>query len=137
MRFCEEQGHGVSLLKAASYLMHEPGFSKVREFLLQNSELIVQDDSGIPLRSFEGQNFSIRYCGQYNGPIEVFKKYWQPDLADIYARMPPVPLPFGFGYQWQPNRSDLMIATRAGTEMSHLQREIQPPDQGSTGQNLR
>ena len=112
LRFCAHQGRGVSLLKAASYLMHEAGFSRVREFLLSQSDLILQDDSGIPLRYFQDRDWSIRYCGRYVGPINVFKQYWQPDLAEAYRHVVPVPLPFSFGYQWQPNRSDLMIAAR-------------------------
>jgi hypothetical protein len=112
LRFCANQGRGVSLLKAASYLMHEAGFSRVREFLLSQSDLILQDDSGIPLRYFQDRDWSIRYCGRYVGPIKVFQQYWQPDLADAYKRVVPVPLPFSFGYQWQPNRSDLIIASK-------------------------
>ena len=111
LRFCEQQGQGVSLLKAASYLMHEPGFSRVREFLLEHSSLILQDDSGIPLRFLAEKQWNIRYYGRYTGPIDVFKKYWQPDLADNYARQVSPSLPFGFGYQWQPDHSDVMIAT--------------------------
>ncbi|HEV2841687.1 MAG TPA: hypothetical protein VGW39_10210, partial [Chthoniobacterales bacterium] len=34
MQFCEQQGQGVSLLKAASYLMHSDNFSQVRDYLL-------------------------------------------------------------------------------------------------------
>jgi hypothetical protein len=115
LRFCESQGHGVSLLKAASYLMHESGFSQVRDFLLARSDVLIQDDSGIPLRFFGEDNWSLRYCGRYVGPIKVFTKYWQPDLAEAYARVAPSPLPFSFGYQWQPNRSDLLIAARLET----------------------
>jgi hypothetical protein len=118
LRFCDKQGRSLTLLKAASYLMHEPGFSQVRNFLLNRSDAIVQDDSGIPLRFFNDQNWSIRYCGHYVGPIKVFKQYWQPDLADAYARVTPSPLPFSFGYQWQPNRSDLIIAARLETAKS-------------------
>ena len=108
------------MLKAASYLMHEPGFSRVREFLLAKSNMILQDDSGIPLRFLERPDWNIRYCGLYVGPIETFKKYWQPDLAAESARSAPTPLPFGFGYQWQPNRSGLMIVTRKDTNTGRL-----------------
>jgi hypothetical protein len=118
LRFCENQGRGTSLLKAASYLMHETGFSEVRQFLLAQSDVILQDDSGIPLRYFEDPTWTIRYCGQYVGPIDIFKKYWQSDLAAAYSRVAPVSLPFSFGYQWQPNRSDLMIAAKVGTGIS-------------------
>jgi hypothetical protein len=115
LRFCERQGRGVSLVKAASYLMHEPGFSRVRDFLLIQSDVIVQDDSGIPLRFFAGRDWNVRYCGRYVGPINVFKQYWQSDLAEAYARSAPPPLPFSFGYQWQRNRSDVVIAARANS----------------------
>jgi hypothetical protein len=112
LRFCMSQGRGVSLVKAASYLMHESGFSKVRNFLLDRSDLIIQDDSGIPVRFFDGENWSVRYCGRYTGPIDIFRQHWQADLADAYARIVPSPLSFSFGYQWRPNRSDLIIAAR-------------------------
>jgi hypothetical protein len=112
MNFCERQGDGVSLLKAASYLMHENGFARVRDFLLRQSKMIVQDDSAIPIRYFDKAKWDLRFCGQYLGPIDTFKQHWQPDLADAYAHLTPAPLPFGFGYQWQPNRAALIIAMR-------------------------
>ena len=71
----------MSLLKAASYLMHAKNFSQVRDFLLTHSKVILQDDSGIPCRFFDKHKWDIRYCGQYVGPIERFKKYPQPDLV--------------------------------------------------------
>ncbi len=118
IKFCRHQGVGVSLLKAASYLMHEESFSQVREFLLTQSKVILQDDSGIPRRFFDHQKWNIRYCGQYAGPIEVFKKYQQPDLLNWFARSAPAPLTFGFGYQWQRSRASLMIATPSGNELT-------------------
>lgn len=111
LRFCAQQGSGVSLLKAASYLMHENGFSEVRDFLLTHSKLIVQDDSGIPLRFFAPGKWTLRYCGRYTGPINLFKQYPQPDLARAHQSSLAAPLDFGFGYQWQPARSSLLIAT--------------------------
>ena len=112
MKFCEKQAPGLSLLKASSYLMHEGGFAKVREFLLGESKVIVQDDSGIPLRYFDDSKWDIRYCGNYLGPIATFKQYWQPDLAKNYAAATRAPLGFGFGYEWRPDRSSLIIAVR-------------------------
>jgi hypothetical protein len=111
MRFCEQQGSGASLLKAASYLMHEEGFSQVRDFLLTHSKVILQDDSGIPHRFFTRDRWKVRYCGHYVGPIDLFKTKGQPDLAQLHTSSVPVPLDFGFGYQWHPRRSSLIIAT--------------------------
>jgi hypothetical protein len=116
MNFCDQQGRGVTLLKAASYLMHEEGFSRVRDFLLTHSKLILEDDSGIPHRFLATGKWQLRYCGRYTGPIDLFKQFPQADLAAAHQSSIPVPLDFGFGYQWQPARSSLLIATPKDTE---------------------
>jgi hypothetical protein len=110
LRWCGGHGPGVSLIKAASYLMHGEGFSGVREFLLGHSTCIVQDDSGIPLRSF-GKNWSLEFYGRFIPHGEKFGKYDQASLAEIYHRNPPPPeLGFAFGYWWQAERGLLILA---------------------------
>jgi hypothetical protein len=112
LSWCAAQGPGQSLLKAASYLMHSEGFGGVRNFLLEHSRVIVQDDSGIPLRSFT-KGWTVNCYGRYVPHAEMFGKYRQPDLAAIYDRNPPpTELGFAFGYHWQPDRGLLMMATR-------------------------
>ena len=111
LTFCEQQGQGMTLLKAASYLMHSNNFSRVRDFLLGHSKLILEDDSGIPFRFFDPHKWDIRLCGRYHGPINRFKEHPQPDLARADAEGKAAPLEFSFGYQWQPSRSSLMVAT--------------------------
>lgn len=106
-------GPAVSYLKAASYLMHEPYFSRVRDFLLTSSGAILQDDSGIPLRFFAG--WQVTFFGAYAGPLEIFQKYVQPDLAQAYQTAAPVPLPFGTGYKWRQGESNLMLAVKPAT----------------------
>lgn len=110
MNFLEAQGRGLTLLKAASYLMQGPNFDRIRNFLLNNSSVILQDDSGIQFRFFDPNEWIIRYCGRYVAPIDIFKQPAQPALAQAFNSTTPVPLTFGFGYQRQPNRSSLLIA---------------------------
>jgi len=112
LSWCAQQGPGLSLLKAASYLMHTEGFGGVKNFLLEHSRVIIQDDSGIPLRSFT-KGWTVNCYGRYVPHAEMFGKYRQPDLAAIYDRNPPPPeLGFAFGYHWQAERGLLMMATR-------------------------
>jgi hypothetical protein len=125
LKFCAAQGTGASLLKSASYLMFENGFSTVREFLLDHSRAIVQDDSGIPIAAFDQAKWRLRFFGSYAGPIELFKQYYQPQLQGLYQQSNPAPLPFGIGYRWSPRQSTLIVGTAKGTEVSPLQSE--PP----------
>src|SRR5205085_12372636 len=64
LRWCAARGPGLSLLKAASFLMHGDGFSGVRNFLLQNSRVIIQDDSGIPSHAFP-KGWKVNCYGLY------------------------------------------------------------------------
>jgi len=112
LKWCAARGPGVSLIKAASYLMHGEGFSGVRDFLLGHSTCIVQDDSGIPLRAF-GKNWDLEFYGRFIPHGETFGKYDQQALAEIYHRNPPPPeLGFAFGYWWQAERGLLILARR-------------------------
>ena len=61
VKFCEQQGQGVSFLKAAAYLMAPDNFLRWRAiFSLAYSKLILQDESGIPHRFIEPQKWDIR-----------------------------------------------------------------------------
>lgn len=110
LRFCEKQGQGNSLLKAASYLIHSGGFNHARDFLLAFSDTLVQDDSGIPYRYFAPAKWELRCFGCYAGPIDLFKERYQPDLAQEFVRQAGAPLPFSFGYRWHPKESGLLLA---------------------------
>lgn len=109
--FCKRHAPGASLIKSASYLMHGDSFSTVRNWLLANSSLIIQDDTGIPFRAFDSRRWNVRLFGVYDGPIGLFRDHYQPDLAAAYQRTPGAPLGFAFGYAWQVPKGVLIQAT--------------------------
>jgi hypothetical protein len=113
LRWCAARGKGMSLIKAASFLMHGEGFSGVKNFLLQNSKVIIQDDSGIPLRDFP-KHWSIHVYGNYVPHRTDFAKYTQPDLLAFLTKNPPGPLGFAFGYHWQKEEGALIMALPDG-----------------------
>jgi hypothetical protein len=112
LKFCQHFGVGSSLLKSSSYLMFESGFNTIRNFILEHSNRIVQDDSGIPLAYFDPAKWGLRLFGNYLGPIELFKQHYQPKLQEFSARSNPPPLDFGFGYRWNYKEANLMVAER-------------------------
>lgn len=113
LSFCRKLGRGDSLLKSASYLPHSAAFSTIRDFLLDQSDLIVEDDSGILYHFFDPARWQVRLYGNYQPPIDIFKQYFQPDLADAFAHASPQALPFGIGYRgWDPKMSALIVGYR-------------------------
>ncbi len=112
LRFCDHFGVGYSFLKSSSYLMFEEGFNRIRDFILDHSKTIVQDDAGIPLANFNRDNWNIRVFGNYIGPIEIFKQHYQPKLKEIFEQSNPPPVEFNFGYRWNYKESHLIVATR-------------------------
>jgi hypothetical protein len=111
----EHLGPGASYLKAASYLLPLSSFSETRSFLLRTSELILQDDSGIPFRDFSSGEWVIQLYGSYADPLPVFKLGRDPLLDAAYRSGDYAgPLPFGTGYHVNAASANLLLATRRG-----------------------
>jgi hypothetical protein len=94
----------TTLLKSASYLLHTREFSQLRKTLLDVSEFLVQDDSGLPYRMLVSRGFQMRLHGTYAVPIPPFEGAFQPTLQAAYQSQQPGPLPFTFGYNFQDQR---------------------------------
>jgi hypothetical protein len=112
LRFAEQFAPANSFLKAASYLMHEGRFTAIRSSILNTSELVLEDDSGIPIRYFTPDKWTLRFFGTYTGPIALFKNFYQSDLRQNYQASSPKTLTFSFGYQWNRHNSTLVLAVR-------------------------
>ena len=101
-----------TLVKAASYLMFKSHYGDIRQFILEQSLTVLQTDEGIPVRYFEPERWERRFFGVYKQPIALFRNYYQPDLASLYAQQPTSPLPFGIGYHHHRHSANLMLARR-------------------------
>jgi len=112
LQFCKTFGQGDSFIKSASYLLHEDNFSQVRNFLLENSSLILQDDTGIPVSYFDAEKWLLRPFGRYTSPIPIFSGMYQTKLNELFQKFRPSPIDFGVGYRFRPNESNLMLAAR-------------------------
>lgn len=110
MHFLERLGRVKTLLKSASYLMHKSYFSTIRGVILAQSDIVVEDDSGIPFRFFHDNDWDLRLFGTYTKPIALFKDWQQDDLASAFSESAAQPIEFGFGYRFQSNTSNLLVA---------------------------
>jgi hypothetical protein len=124
-RFAASLGLGNSLLKSASYLMHSGNFTQVRDFVLQHSLSVVQDDSGIPLDAFKSDGWQLHPFGKYLGPIDIFPGRYQPRLAALFRNAPP--LEFGIGYRHRGYDSNLLLAVKKQNGTPPRQADGTPP----------
>jgi hypothetical protein len=112
LRFCRNTGPGDSLLKSASYLLHEDNFSDLRESLVNRSRFLVQDDSGIPVHYLNKTDWTVQLFGKYRPPIGQFEKYFQPELASMQQPDKFKAYSFGTGYLGQVGGSHFLLAKR-------------------------
>jgi hypothetical protein len=129
--FLAKLGPADSLLKSASYLLHKSHFAKVRKLLLDSSETIVQDDSGIPLGYFGARRWRFLAFGRYRGPISIFANFYQPRMAELFQNANPID--FGIGYQWRKNESNLVVAQKQPLPDGEEQVTAQSQAQGGVG----
>jgi len=105
----------VTFMKAASYLMQGKPFSVIRGYVLSQSEAVLEDDTGVPLRYFDHATWDVRFFGHYDQPIPMFRNFRQLDLAKAFARGENVAqLAFHVGYGSE-TASNLMLAIRRQT----------------------
>jgi hypothetical protein len=101
-----------SFVKSASYLLHYDSFKQIRDFILNKSKFLVQDDTGIPYKHFNSETWTAELFGTYVLPVKDFSEnLFQNDLLGAYkSEMYKGPLKFSLGYHWGgQNRQNQMV----------------------------
>jgi len=113
LKYLKKEGPYTTILKSASYLMHtDKKFSKIRSFVLKNSDYILQDDSGVPIRFFNSSKWKVQYHGYYDRPIKLFANRYQKRLRKNMQKKSTGVLPFSYGYDYQKGQSNLISAEK-------------------------
>jgi hypothetical protein len=110
----------VTLLKATSYMTHKPAFSMVRNQILANSAVVLQDDSGIPYHYFEKSTWHVQLYGEYQHPYGSFRYLEQSDLRRAFEAGGAKPLSLRIGYGYSKVASNLLLAKRVDTSVAAL-----------------
>jgi len=101
----------VTFVKAAMFLLAEPRFSMLKQMILDDSAIVLQDDTGVPLRAFDDR-WAVRLFGRYEAPGAPYEERAQPALRAAYEQRGATALGFGIGYHVQPARSNLLVASK-------------------------
>ena len=111
LKFCDSFGMGDSFIKSASYLLHNDNFSTIRSYIVDHSDAVVEDDSGVPVRFFKPDEWQLLAFGNYVAPLGIFPHTYQQQLHDLYRKRTAA-LEFGVGYRWRPSESNILLAIR-------------------------
>lgn len=119
LAFLESLKPTVAYFKAASYLPHHNDFKLIRDTILRLSSAILEDDSGIPYKYFDQDQWDFQFYGKYDRPYAGFKNMTQPTLKAAFEGPAVRPLDFPIGYGFKRIPSDLILAKKkAGTMAS-------------------
>ncbi len=105
-------GEHHTMLKAASYLNSRDYFSKTRNYILKSSNMVVQDDSGIPYKYFNDGKWDVKLYGGYKKVIPLFSSRIQPDMVRAYSdstKLTSKNLPFRIGYNVAVGETNLQV----------------------------
>ncbi|HEU0035851.1 MAG TPA: hypothetical protein VFQ53_34800 [Kofleriaceae bacterium] len=108
------KGKIAAMTKAASYLIWLDGFSKIRDYLLQNMVWMVSDSTGIEPRIAKKAGFTQVTYGRFKGAfLEEAQKNVSDAMVKLWAAQPFRKLPFRYGYPDSEKNIHLMITQPA------------------------
>jgi hypothetical protein len=109
----ERESRNPVLLKAASHLLQETYFSVLRDILVANAKMVVQDETGLNY-TYLSQIGPVDLYGGFLYPHELFNRKKQESLGQAYKDSKNVkPLPFAFSYNKTTERRSVQIVRRA------------------------
>ena len=106
-KYLDKMEASNTFVKSASYLMHYRSFSMIRDIVLDRSYSFFQDDTGVPYKYFNNDNWTTSLFGRYVNPIKDFESTMsiitQEDLRNAYDdnSLNKGYLPFSLGYHWR------------------------------------
>jgi hypothetical protein len=114
-KFFRSIGRSSVMLKAAVYLLHSPKYRQSAQYILDNADVVIQDDSGLPYRYFDRNQWDIELYGTFVAPPHMsgIEYYPQPDLAQAFReKSGPLPFEFGYGQVSVSRKSGMIVAYR-------------------------
>jgi hypothetical protein len=104
----------AAMTKAASHLLWNNHFSNIRQWLLQHTDWMVSDSTGIPPRYTQPAGFTQDTYGKFAGPAlyGLYDVRGAADFKRLFASEPARDLPFRYGYPDKEGHSHLIVTRR-------------------------
>jgi hypothetical protein len=125
LKHLEAKGKVSAITKAASYLLWNAAFVKIRNYLLDHMVFMVSDSTGIPPRFASKAGFVQETYGKFTGPFLDASKQHSDDFVKLWAEQPFRPLPFRYGYP-EAEKHFHMLVTRRPEAKPGIETEASP-----------
>lgn len=112
LKHLEAKGRVTAITKAASYLMWNSGFSKIRNYLLANMEFMLSDSTGIPPHYAQKAGFEVLAYGQFDAPFLAAPEAEAQDMLALFAAQPKRELNFRYGYPDNHSHHHLLVTRK-------------------------
>ncbi|HUS32799.1 MAG TPA: hypothetical protein VMZ53_30065 [Kofleriaceae bacterium] len=110
LKHLASKGKVAVMTKAASFLLWWDDFSQIRDYLLANTQWMISDASGIPLRYAEKAGYELVTYGDFAGPYFTQDPIGaRKEFIKLWAEEPHRDLPFRFGYPDKDKKNHLMV----------------------------
>lgn len=108
--YLRSKGKVAAMTKAASYLLWDPWFSSIRDYLLGNMAWMVSDSTGIAPSAAKRAGFAQTTYGTFSGAfLEEANPTVNDAMVELWSSQPKRRLPFRYGYPDIDKRVHLMI----------------------------
>jgi hypothetical protein len=133
LAYLDAGGEVAAMTKAASHLLWSSHFSLIRGWLLQHSDWMVSDSTGIPPRFAKAAGFTQEPYGRFDGPAPfgLFNDVDARDFRALFGSQPPRQLGFRYGYPDRDGHAHLIVTKRLPAPESAVGRA------GETGERPR
>ena len=96
--YIRSQGKFASLFKAASFLIPQKSFSRIRDLILSQAQWMVSDSTGVFPEQARKHGFTVEHFGRYKGAYLDIGKWTNSKFVPFWASGKYTPLKFRFGY---------------------------------------
>jgi hypothetical protein len=109
----EAKGTVTAMTKAASYLLWDGGFSKLRGWLTSNAVFMVSDSTGVPPSDWKEKGCKVEAFGKFERPflVEAEGDPHVEEVRALFENAKKVPMRFGYADGTEEKNDHLIIAT--------------------------
>lgn len=120
LRYLDRLGRVSAMTKAASYCLWNPMFSRIRDYLLQNMDFMISDDTGIPPEYASKAGFVQETYGSFHRAMcfdDCPSDELNDEFRELWASQPHRKLDFRYGYVDADSNYNLVVTRRAAHAM--------------------